>query len=66
MSETTTRYEIASEQGLWAPVLITVDKNGTIIESSVKGACEIGASFASMKKYWEQFDGENKYLINKL
>ncbi len=61
----TQKYKVSSEAGLWEPVTITVYK-GTIIESSLKSAAEIGADFESMKKYWMQFDGENKYKIEPI
>ncbi|MFA7287641.1 MAG: hypothetical protein WC055_02060 [Melioribacteraceae bacterium] len=60
--EKTTKYRIGSEHDLWLPVTIEVYK-GTIIGSSDKRLVEIGSNFESMRKYWEQFDGENKYTI---
>lgn len=59
------KYKVSSANNLWEPLEINVFK-GTIIESSVRQGIEIGSDFNSMKKYWEKFDGENKYLIEKL
>ncbi len=59
------RYKVASASDLWDPVYVSVHKD-TIVESSVKKAVEIGSNFTSMCKYWNQFDGENKYLITPI
>ena len=55
-------YKISSAENLWEPTTITVFKN-TIIESSDKRCIDIGSNFDSMCKYWNSFDGDNKYLI---
>lgn len=65
MSSETQKYKVASIENLWEPIIIIVFKN-TIIESSYKKGVEIGSDFTSMKKYWEQFDGENKYIITPI
>lgn len=59
------KYRVASEHDLWEPITISV-QNDTIIESSVSKGVEIGASFTSMKSYWEQFEDENKYVITEI
>ena len=59
------RYRVESLHGLWEPVEISVQK-GVIIESSVHKGYEVGSNFESMRKYWEGFEGENKYKITEL
>lgn len=64
-SNETKKYKVSSAAGLWEPITIIVYK-GTIIESSVKKTVEIGADYESMKKYWMQFEGDNKYNIEEV
>lgn len=65
MDDKIQKYKVASAENLWDPIVISVHKN-TIIECSDKRSVEVGADFTSMKKYWEQFDGENKHLITPI
>lgn len=59
------RYKVSSANDLWESVEVMVHK-GVIVESSVRNGYEIGSDFKSMREYWEKFDGENKYTIEKL
>lgn len=61
----TYKYLVESARGLWEPVTLTV-KKGVIIHSSVKRGYEIGAKWESMRKYFEQGEGENEYKITEL
>lgn len=65
MEDKVTKWRVGSENGLWEDVIVSVYK-GTIIESSYKRGVEIGSDFAYMCKYWNQFDGENKYKIEQI
>lgn len=65
MSSDYKKYKVSSAQGLWDAVTITVHK-GVIVESSYKRGVEIGSNFESMCSYWNQFEGENKYLIEPI
>jgi len=65
MSDEYKKYRVSSAENLWQDVTVTVHK-GVIVESSYKRGVEIGSSFESMCKYWNQFEGENKYLINEI
>ena len=65
MSSDIKTYKVSSEKGLWDDVILTVQK-GIVIGSSYKRGVEIGSNFESLKSYWEQFEGENKYVITEL
>jgi len=65
MSSEYKKYRVSSAENLWQEVVVTVHK-GVIVESSYKRGVEIGSNFESMRKYWEQFEGENKYIITEI
>ena len=65
MSSDYKKYRVSSAENLWQEVVVTVHK-GVIVESSYKRGVEIGSNFESMRRYWEQFEGENKYIITEI
>ena len=59
------KYKVESEHGLWEPTILTVHK-GVIVGSTVKQGYEIGSNWQSMRKHFEQGEGENKYIITEI
>jgi len=59
------RWKIGSVNGLWDDIIITVS-DGYIVGCNLRNSVEIGSLFEPLRKYWEAFEGENKYLIQKI
>lgn len=59
------KWKISSESKLWNDFIVDV-KDGFITGCFPRGSIELGSNFASMKNYWENFEGDSKHLISKL